>query len=177
MAEEVGDKKVLGACVFDEGGVEVAEWDLGVVGAAVFVCGVGGQDWGGAVFERVDAAADVEGVVGGGGGGLEGWEEGVAAGGFVVADGVVFVHCVEFEFLEGGVVARKVGEVVPTHGVDVGLADFFGELGVVRRHEEVELFVADEALLLDDLSICAGDSEGFDLGDEEVADSLDCLGC
>lgn len=53
------------------------------------------------------------------------------------------------------VVFGKVGDVVPSHGVDVGLADFVGELGVVRYNELEEVFVADEGGLLDVLSICA----------------------
>lgn len=60
---------------------------------------MGGENWCSAVFESVDAAADVEGVIGGCGDGFEGGEEVIATRGLVLADSVMFVHCVELELL------------------------------------------------------------------------------
>lgn len=81
----------------------------------------------------------------------------------------------EFELLEGSVVALEVAEIVPTHGVDVGLTDFFRKLGVVGGHKEEELLIADKTLLLDDVGICTGDPNSFDFRHEEIADSLNGL--
>lgn len=71
-------------------------------------------------------------------------------------ESVGFCHYVELNALEGFMVFGKVRDVVPPHGVDVGLADLVGELGMVRYDELEEVFVSDEGGLLNHLSICAG---------------------
>lgn len=94
------------------------------------------------------------------------------AEGGVGTEGVGFVEVIEGEGLEGLPVAGEVREEVPAHGVDVGAGYFVGELRVVGGEEAVEVFVFEEGLLLDHLGVYRGGAEGFDLGDEVVADSF-----
>jgi len=56
----------------------------------------------------------------GGAGELGAGEHGGSSGGVLVAEDVVLVEGVEFDFLEGFLVAGELVEVVPSHGVHVG---------------------------------------------------------
>lgn len=68
----------------------------------------------------------------------------------------MLVDGVNFDAGEGFVVAGEVVEVVPAHGIHVCLTDFFGENFVVFAEKAIEVFVADEVLLLDDLGVDVG---------------------
>lgn len=63
-------------------------------------------------------------------------------------------------------------EVVPAHGIDVGLSDFIGELSVVPGEEGVEVSIFEEVLLLDNLSVDVRRAQGLDLSNQIVTDAL-----
>lgn len=90
---------------------------------------------------------------------------GAREGGGVGAEGMGFVVDEEGKFEEGVAVAGEMAEVVPTHGVDIGLGDFVGELSVVSGEEGVEVSVLEEILLLYDLSVDVRRAQSFNLSD------------
>jgi len=73
---------------------------------------------------------------------------GAREGGGVGAERVGFFVGEDGEFEEGVAVAGEMAEVVPAHGIDVGLSDFIGELRVMPVEEGVEVFISEEILLL-----------------------------
>lgn len=83
-----------------------------------------------------------------------------------------FVLGEEGKFEKGVAVAGEMAEVVPAHGVDVGLSDFIGELRVVPGEEGVEVFIFEETLLLDNLSVDVRGAQSFNLSNQIVTDAL-----
>lgn len=72
-------------------------------------------------------------------------------------------------------VARKVVEIIPTHRIDIRLAELVGKLLLMASQKGIEVLVFQEALLLDDLRVDARRSERFDLRNYVVTDALDSL--
>jgi len=97
---------------------------------------------------------------------------GAREGGGIGAERVGFFVGEDGEFEEGVAVAGEMAEVVPAHGVDVGLSDFIGELRVVPGEECVEVFVSEEIVLLYDLSIDVRGAQSFDLSNQIVTNAL-----
>lgn len=54
-------------------------------------------------------------------------------------------------------------EIVPAHGIDVGLCNLVGELRVVSIEEGIEAFISEEVLLLYYLGVNIGRAKSFDL--------------
>lgn len=172
--EEGGEEGVLGRGVVDEGEVEVAEGGFEVVRRGVFFGEVGGEGGLVAGAEDVDAAAEVEGVVGRAGE-PGGREDGGAPRDFFVPEHVVLVDGVELDFVERLFVARELVEVVPAHRVHVGEAYLASEDRLVPVEEGEQVLELEEILLLDDLRVNVRGSQGLDLRHQEVAYSLDRL--
>lgn len=93
-----------------------------------------------------------------------------------MAEHIVFVENVELEPLQCFLVPGELVQVVPAHGVEVGLADLTRQDGLVPVQKRKEILELEEVLLLDDLGIDIGRSQRLDLGDEKVSYSLDGLG-
>jgi hypothetical protein len=47
-------------------------------------------------------------------------------------------------------------EVVPSHGVNIGLPNFFGKLSLMPRQESIQVSILKKPILLYDLRIYAG---------------------
>lgn len=56
---------------------------------------------------------------------------------WIGSQGVRFIHCVERDFLKRLLVACKVTQVIPTHGICVCLPYLFGKLRLVTNEESV----------------------------------------
>lgn len=71
----------------------------------------------------------------------------------LLADHVVLVQNMELDVLQCGLIAYEVIEVIPSHRIDVCLANFFGELSLMSRQKGEQVFVLKESILLNELSI------------------------
>lgn len=72
-------------------------------------------------------------------------------------------------------IARKLVQIVPAHGIQVGLANLARKHRLVAVKKGKEVPELEEILLLNYLGIDIGRPKGLDLGDEEVAYPLDGL--
>ena len=125
--EEGGEECVFCARVVDQRQVEVAEWDFEVVRRVVFFGEVGGNGHLIGRLQDVDAATEIEGVVGLAGVLVVRRQDGGLAGAVFVADKVGLVKVVELKLRKSLFVAGELAEVVPSHGVHVRLAYLLGE--------------------------------------------------
>src|SRR5690606_15389315 len=119
-AEEGGEEAIFGRGVVNESEVEVAEGDFKVMSRLVFFGKIGryGELVGG--FEDVCPPPEAEGVVWRAG--CLGTREDCASSRRVlVAKQVVFVDDMEPELVQRFLIAAELVQVVPAHGVQVGL--------------------------------------------------------
>lgn len=93
----------------------------------------------------------------------------------VSTDRIIPVDHKDGELVESILVPREVTEVVPTHRIDICLSNLFPKDRMVSGKETVELLVANERLVLNNLSINTGRPQGFYLRHEQVSDSFDSL--
>ena len=69
----------------------------------------------------------------------------------------------------------EMAHVIPTHSIDVCLADLLRKLRMVIGQKCVKIFVGNEISLLNDLRIDARRAQSLDMGNEEIAYSLNGL--
>jgi hypothetical protein len=65
----------------------------------------------------------------------------------------VTINTVELQLLQRLIVPSEVMQIVPSHRVDVRLADFFRKHGMMSCDEAVYIFVVGKRLLLNDLRV------------------------
>lgn len=98
-----------------------------------------------------------------------------SVGGWITSQNLVPITGIYFNLLESLQVARKVGGIVPAHGVDVGLRNLPSK-GRVRLGEvAVQILEFHQPLLLDNLGIDVRGPHRPDLRHQVIPNSFDRL--
>lgn len=63
------------------------------------------------------------------------------------------INDMELYFFKCFLIASKLVQEIPPHGIHVGLSNFLSELWMVFMQKSIEVFVSNEMLLLDNLSV------------------------
>ena len=71
----------------------------------------------------------------------------------LLANYVVLVQNMHFDVLQCSLIACEMIEIIPSHCVDVGLANFFSKLPLMPGQKGIKVFVSEKSILLNDLSI------------------------
>lgn len=172
--EEGGKKRVLGWHIVNESQIEISKWKLQVMRCFILFSQVTWKCWLIWRCENIIASSQIEGIVR--------WLSGFWArkkcglsSCIVIPKYIMFVYNMKLRLRQRFLISSEMVYIVPSHGVHISLANFFSQDFMVFPKKRVKIFVSNEVLLLDYLSIDVRGSECLDLSNKEISDSFNSL--